>query len=165
MYNVNKWCEFRVICGLCGQTARNLHDPLEFLKVLCWGRCLKHAEYIGELSRFCLNFAQRTHNFACENLEANMYGYSVTLFKRKIWTFCRNASLSFPGEMDLGYGITFDIFTHVLHGSLFLNLLKDKEIQCDDLEGGYNVAHLQTKRTVMIGKKYTFLGILFIYNK
>ena len=67
--------------------------------------------------------------------------------------------------MDLGCGITFDIFTHVLHGSLFLNLLKDihiKAIQCDDLEGGYNVAHLQTKHTVMIGKKYTFLGILVI---
>ena len=26
--------------------------------------------------------------------------------------FCRKASLPFPGEMDLGCGITFDILTH-----------------------------------------------------
>ena len=35
------------------------------------------------------------------------------IFKRKIWTFCRKASLPFPAEMDLGCGITFDILTHV----------------------------------------------------
>ena len=74
-------CEFRVIRGLCGQTVRNLHDPLEFLKVLCWGRCLKHAEYIGELSGFCFNLFEFCpkdpilSNFVVKILEANnMYG-------------------------------------------------------------------------------------------
>ena len=74
---VNKMCEFRVIRGLCGRTVWNLHNLLEFYRVLCWGRCLKHntnrlisganfvqfAEYIGKLRGFCLiclNFAQRT---------------------------------------------------------------------------------------------------------
>ena len=28
-------------------------------------------------------------------------------------TFCRKASLPFPGEWTWGCGITFDIFTHV----------------------------------------------------
>ena len=38
---------------------------------------------------------------------------------QKIWIICRKASLPSPGGMDLGSGITFDIFTHVLHGSFF----------------------------------------------
>ena len=83
---VNKMCEFRVIHGLCGRIAQNLHNSLEFLRVLCRRRCLKHnrnrliiganfvqfAEYISELSGFCLiclNFARKTNflkNFACE---------------------------------------------------------------------------------------------------
>ena len=41
------------------------------------------------------------------------------ILAEKIWTFCLKASLPFPGEMDLGCGITLDIFTHVLHGSPF----------------------------------------------
>ena len=44
--------------------------------------------------------------------------------------------------MDLGSGITFDIFTHVLHGSFFVNFIiiyTKKEIHCDDLEDRYNV--------------------------
>ena len=61
-------------------------------------------------------------------------------FNREIWTFCRKASLPFPGEMDLGCGITFDIFTHVFTRVVVLNLLnKKKEIQYDDLDEGYNV--------------------------
>ena len=42
--------------------------------------------------------------------------------------------------MDLGCGITFDIFTHDLHGFI-VNLLKykKKNIQVDDLDKGYNV--------------------------
>ena len=59
-----------------------------------------------------------------------------------IWTFCRKASLPFPGEMDLGCGITFDILPMIFTGFV-LNLLKyiykRKEIQCNDLEDGYNV--------------------------
>ena len=47
------------------------------------------------------------------NLEGNVYGKAIPYFKRKIWTFCHKASLPFPVEMDLGSGITFDIFTHV----------------------------------------------------
>ena len=46
------------------------------------------------------------------------------IFKREIWTFCRKASLPFPGEMDLGCGITFDIFTHVFTRVVFFNLLE-----------------------------------------
>ena len=46
-------CEFCVIHGLCGRTARNLHDPLEFLKVLCRGRCLKiRVEYFNKMCEF-----------------------------------------------------------------------------------------------------------------
>ena len=66
------------------------------------------------------------------------------IFKRKIWTFCRKASLPFLGEMDLGCGITFDILPMIFTGFV-LNLLNDiykKEIQCDDLEDGYNVASI-----------------------
>ena len=33
--------------------------------------------------------------------------------------FCRKASLPFPGEWTWDCGITFDIFTHDIHGSLF----------------------------------------------
>ena len=31
MYNVNKWCEFRVIRGRCARIGRNLRNSLEFL--------------------------------------------------------------------------------------------------------------------------------------
>ena len=47
--------------------------------------------------------------------------------------------------MDLGCGITFDIFTRDFHGSLFFKSLliytkkREKKIQCDDLEDGYNI--------------------------
>ena len=65
---VNKMCEFRVIRGLCGRIAWNLRNSLEFLRVLCRGRPLKHnvnrstidvnfasfVEYVGEWSEFCL---------------------------------------------------------------------------------------------------------------
>ena len=50
--------------------------------------------------------------------------------------------------MDLGSGITFDIFTHDFHGfvlSLLKYIYKKKEIQCDNLEDGYNGAHLKGK--------------------
>ena len=40
-----------------------------------------------------------------------------------------------------------------------------KKVQCEDLEDGYNVAHLEIKRTIIVGKKYTVLDSLFIYNK
>ena len=42
--------------------------------------------------------------------------------------------------MDLGCGITFDIFTHVFT-RVVVNLLKykKKNIQVDDLDEGYNV--------------------------
>ena len=64
-------------------------------------------------------------------------------------TFCRKASLSFPGEWTWGCGITFDIFTHVLHGSLFKFIkiytdIKIKKIHCNDLDEGYN-AHIYKK--------------------
>ena len=58
-------------------------------------------------------------------------------------TFCRKASLPFPGEWTWGCGITFDIFTHDLHGSVINLLIKEKiqvcDIQVDDLAEGYNV--------------------------
>ena len=57
-------------------------------------------------------------------------------------TFCRKASLPFPGEWTWGCGITFDIFTHDLHGSFINLLIKEKiqvgDIQVDDLDEGYN---------------------------
>ena len=56
----------------------------------------------------------------------NVCGKTVPYFNQKIWTFgcfaVRLPSLS-KGEMDLGCGITFDIFTHVLHGSFFFAIL------------------------------------------
>ena len=58
--------------------------------------------------------------------------------------FCRKASLPFPGEMDLGCGITFDILPMIFTGFVLnlLNYIYKKEIQCDDLEDGYNVARI-----------------------
>ena len=49
--------------------------------------------------------------------------------------------------MDLGCGITVDIFTHVFTWVVVLNLLyiQKKKIHCDDLEDGYNVIKLQRK--------------------
>ena len=42
---------------------------------------------------------------------------SRTVFlNERFRTFCRKASLPFLGEWTWGCGITFDIFTHVLHG-------------------------------------------------
>ena len=58
--------------------------------------------------------------------------------------FCCKASLPFPGEMDLGCGITLDIFTHVFHGLFnFIKIYKkntsDIKIHNDALDEGYNV--------------------------
>ena len=53
--------------------------------------------------------------------------------------------------MDWGCGITLDIFTHVLHRSIFFALfffattLQKRKCTYDDLVDGYNVAHLQHK--------------------
>ena len=77
-------------------------------------------------------------------------------FSQKTWTFCREASLPFPGEVDCGCGITLDIFTHVLHGFIifcfiylfiyfFATILQKCKCTYDDLVDGYNVAHLQYK--------------------
>ena len=44
--------------------------------------------------------------------------------------------------MDLGCGITFDIFTHVSYTGrfkIYYNIHTKKEIQVDDLDEGYNV--------------------------
>ena len=60
------------------------------------------------------------------------------IFKQKIWTFCRKASLPFPGEMDLGSGITFEILPMFVHGLCF-KFIKIYMIQSEDLEDGYNV--------------------------
>ena len=92
MYNVSKFGEFHVVCGLCGWTAWNLRSSLEFLRVLCRGRPLKHninrliiganfaqiAEYVGELSEFCLiclNFAkvQNGNEKFCCKFKMNVY--------------------------------------------------------------------------------------------
>ena len=48
--------------------------------------------------------------------------------------------------MDLGCGITFDIFTHVFT-RVVLNLLIKKNIQVDDLDEGYNVVTSYKKNT------------------
>ena len=53
--------------------------------------------------------------------------------------------------MDLGCGITFDIFTHVFTRvilKIYYNIYtqrKKKKVHCDDLEDGYNVIKLQQK--------------------
>ena len=56
-------------------------------------------------------------------------------------TFCRKASLPFPGKWTWGCGITFDIFTHDLHSCLkFIKIYTYvKEIQVGDLGDGYQV--------------------------
>ena len=64
----------------------------------------------GELREICIirwKFCQKTKPkfekfFACKfkNEETNVYGYAVPYFSQKIWTFCREASLPFPEEMD-----------------------------------------------------------------
>ena len=73
-------CEFHVVRGLCGRTARNLRNSLEFCRVLCRGRCLKHdvkcanfaefADCEGELRRICvirwnLTGEDNFENFVC----------------------------------------------------------------------------------------------------
>ena len=52
--------------------------------------------------------------------------------------------------MDLGCGITFDIFTHVytrvvLKFIIIYTHKEEKKVHCDDLEDGYNVVKLQRK--------------------
>ena len=83
-----------------------------------------------------------------------MYGEAVPCFKQKIWTCCRKASLPFPGEMDLGCGITLDIFTHVFIRVvlkfiiIYITQKKKEEIQVGDLGEGYNVVTcLKERRT------------------
>ena len=51
--------------------------------------------------------------------------------------------------MDLGCGITFDIFTHVMYTGIFFEIyLKKNNIQVDDLGVGYNVVtYLKGRRT------------------
>ena len=39
------------------------------------------------------------------------------ILNERFRTFCRKASLPFPGKWTWGCGITFDIFTHDSHGS------------------------------------------------
>ena len=62
-------------------------------------------------------------------------------------TFCRKASLPFPGEWTWDCDITFDILTHVYYtGHLkFIRIYTYvKEIQVGDLGDGYN-AHVYKK--------------------
>ena len=57
-------------------------------------------------------------------------------------TFCRKASLPFPGKRTWGCGITFDIFTHDYYtGRLkFIKIYTYvKKIQVGDLGDGYKV--------------------------
>ena len=77
-----------------------------------------------------------------------MYGQAVPHFKRETQNFCRKASLPFSGEMDLGCGITFDIFTYVFTRVCykFIKTYKKKEIQVDDLGEGYNVVITTNKK-------------------
>ena len=73
------------------------------------------------------------------------------ILNERFRTFCRKASLPFPGEWTWGCGITFDIFTHDSHGSfkIYYNSYYIKKIQVailkntsGDLDEGYNVAHV-----------------------
>ena len=60
----------------------------------------------------------------------------------RLRTFCRKASLPFPGKWTWGCGITFDIFTHDYYtGRLkFIKIYTYvKEIQVGDLGDGYKV--------------------------
>ena len=61
----------------------------------------------------------------------------------RLRTFCRKASLPFPGKWTCGCGITFDIFTHDSHGSfkIYYNSFVHKNTS-GDLGEGYNVAHV-----------------------
>ena len=59
-------------------------------------------------------------------------------------TFCCKASLPFLGEWTWGCGITFDIFTHDLHGSFKFIIIPSyiKKNTSGDLGEGYNVTHV-----------------------
>ena len=65
------------------------------------------------------------------------------ILNKRFRTFCRKASLPFPGEWTWGCGITFDIFTHDLHGSFKIyynsSYIKIEENTSGDLGEGYNV--------------------------
>ena len=108
-----------MIHGILGQIAQNLHDSLEIcqtqnlnLKIL--PIILKMGKQICTVKP-CYILAKRLRLFAM-----------------------RLPSLSW-GNGLLGCGITFDIFTHVLHGSFFLFLF------CFFFFFATNVAHLQYK--------------------
>ena len=63
-------------------------------------------------------------------------------------TFWRKASLPFPGEWTWGCGITFDIFTHDLHGSFkiyYNTFIHKKKIQVAILAMDIMLSHLQEK--------------------
>ena len=73
------------------------------------------------------------------------------ILNKRFRTFCRKASLPFPGEWTWGCGITFDIFTHVYYTGR-LNFIKIytnvKTRQVGDLGDGYNVVTcLKERRT------------------
>ena len=68
--------------------------------------------------------------------------------------------------MDLGCGISFDIFTHVSYTGLFkiyYNIYtqrNEKKVHFDDLEDGYNVVKLQRKN-----KRERHIETGTVYNK
>ena len=65
------------------------------------------------------------------------------ILNERFRTFCRKASLPFPGEWTWGCDITFDIFTHDSHGSfkIYYNFFLHKNTS-GNLGEGYNVAHV-----------------------
>ena len=112
------------------RTARNLRNSLEFPSVLCRGRPLKHninrliigvnfaqfAEYVGELSEFCLICVHNgNEKFCCKfKRMSTVKLYHICSRKiwiirmctvkpyhicsQNIWIICRKASLPSPGE-------------------------------------------------------------------
>ena len=88
-----------------------------------------------------------------------------------MWTFCHEASLPFLGKNGLlGCGITFDIFTHVLHGSKFIFVefinitLYIGKIHLGDLGEGYKVIR-SVKEMISLYKNNCYMISLDKYDK
>ena len=105
-------------------------------------------KYKTGMKNFVVNFKNECVRLSCITFVAERFG----LFAVRLPSLSR-------GKMDLGSGITFDIFTHVFHGLCFKFLLKGvkkiherkkEKIHYEVLDEGYNVVKAETKQNELI---------------
>ena len=132
------WGELHEICMIRWKFAKNLN-----LKILLIN--LKMKKEMCTVKPYYIFSRKKCVRLSCIIFLAERF----RLFAMRLPSLSRGNGL-------LGCGITFDIFTHVLHGSFLFALLLQlyKKCKCtnDDLVDGYNVAHLQYKTIQNIGR-------------